>query len=295
LIPQLTVGNRIKNYYELTKPKIWYLLVFTAFGAALTASLLFKIEVTPLQWFLLLTGVAAGSAAADTITGYNDRDIDAIMERTKTRPIPSGRISPRNALIFGLILTTVSLVCAWLINYIALGLMAFGLFDNIIVYSKWLKRRSQANIILGGFSGAAPALIGYVAVTTQNIEIGLVMAALVFFWIPTHIWSLALHVKKDYTKARVPMLPVVADERTSVRVIAITTLLMVAFSIVPFFLNQFVLIYLITATVFGIVMILLSTWLMVRPSERASWMVFKFSSPYLTALFIAFILDAAFH
>jgi heme o synthase len=295
LIPQLTVGNRIKNYYELTKPKIWYLLVFTTFGAALTASLLFKIEVTPLQWFLLLTGVAAGSAAADTITGYNDRDIDAIMERTKTRPIPSGRISPRNALIFGLILTTVSLVCAWLINYIALGLMAFGLFDNIIVYSKWLKRRSQANIILGGFSGAAPALIGYVAVTTQNIEIGLVMAALVFFWIPTHIWSLALHVKKDYAKARVPMLPVVADERTSVRVIAITTLLMVAFSIVPFFLNQFGLIYLITATVFGIVMILLSTWLMVRPSERASWMVFKFSSPYLTALFIAFILDAAFH
>lgn len=295
MIPQLTVGNRIKNYYELTKPKIWYLLVFTAFGAALTASLLFKIEVTPLQWFLLLTGVAAGSAAADTITGYNDRDIDAIMERTKTRPIPSGRISPRNALIFGLILTTVSLVCAWLINYVALGLMAFGLFDNIIVYSKWLKRRSQANIILGGFSGAAPALIGYVAVTTQNIEIGLVMAALVFFWIPTHIWSLALHVKKDYTKARVPMLPVVADERTSVRVIAITTLLMVVFSIVPFFLNQFGLIYLITATVFGIVMILLSTWLMVRPSERASWMVFKFSSPYLTALFIAFILDAAFH
>ena len=295
MIPQFTVGNRIKNYYELTKPKIWYLLVFTAFGAALTASLLFKIEVTPLQWFLLLTGVAAGSAAADTITGYNDRDIDAIMERTKARPIPSGRISPRNALIFGLILTTVSLVCAWLINYIALGLMAFGLFDNIIVYSKWLKRRSQANIILGGFSGAAPALIGYVAVTTQNIEIGLVMAALVFFWIPTHIWSLALHVKKDYTKARVPMLPVVADERTSVRVIAITTLLMVAFSIVPFFLNQFGLIYLITATVFGIVMILLSTWLMVRPSERASWMVFKFSSPYLTALFIAFILDAAFH
>jgi heme o synthase len=295
LIPQLTVGNRIKNYYELTKPKIWYLLVFTTFGAALTASLLFKIEVTPLQWFLLLTGVAAGSAAADTITGYNDRDIDAIMERTKARPIPSGRISPRNALIFGLILTTVSLVCAWLINYIALGLMAFGLFDNIIVYSKWLKRRSQANIILGGFSGAAPALIGYVAVTTQNIEIGLVMAALVFFWIPTHIWSLALHVKKDYAKARVPMLPVVADERTSVRVIAITTLLMVAFSVIPFFLDQFGLIYLITATVFGIVMILLSTWLMVRPSERASWMVFKFSSPYLTALFIAFILDAAFH
>ena len=87
--------------------------------------------------------------------------------------------------------------------------MAFGLFDNIIIYSKWL-RRSQTNIILGGFSGGAPALIGYVAVTTQNIEIGLVMAGLVFLWIPTHIWSLALHVKKDYTRAGIPMLPVVS-------------------------------------------------------------------------------------
>src|SRR6476646_11601483 len=295
LIPQASVLNLLKNYYELTKPKIWYLLVFTAFGAALTASLLFKIEVTPLQWFLLLTGVAAGSAAADTITGYNDRDIDAIMERTKARPIPSGRISPRNALIFGLILTTVSLVCAWLINYIALGLMAFGLFDNIIVYSKWLKRRSQANIILGGFSGAAPALIGYVAVTTQNIEIGLVMAGLVFLWIPTHIWSLALHSKKDYTRAGIPMLPVIVTEKKSVRIIAGTTLMMVIFSILPFLFKQFGLIYLVTAGVFGAVMITLSVWLLIRPSEKASWTVFKFSSPYLTALFIAFMIDALYH
>lgn len=289
------VTKRIKNYYELTKPKIWYLLVFTSFGAALTASLLFKLDVELLKWVLLLVGVAAGSAAADTITGYNDRDLDAIMERTKNRPIPSGRISPRNALVFGLVLTGISLVCAWLINYLAFALMAFGLFDNIIVYSKWLKRRSQTNIILGGFSGAAPALIGYVTVTTQNIEIGVIMAALVFLWIPTHIWSLALHVKSDYVRAKVPMLPVVWSERRSVRVIAITTILMVIFSIIPFFLNQFGLIYLITATVFGITMITLSIWLMVKPSERVSWMVFKFSSPYLSALFVAFMVDAAFH
>src|SRR5215475_3946156 len=102
---ETTVTKRIKNYYELTKPKIWYLLVFTSFGAALTASLLFKLDVELLKWVLLLVGVAAGSAAADTITGYNDRDLDAIMERTKNRPIPSGRISPRNALVFGLVLT----------------------------------------------------------------------------------------------------------------------------------------------------------------------------------------------
>ena len=158
-----------------------------------------------------------------------------------------------------------------------------------------MKRRSQINIILGGFSGGAPALIGYVAVTTQSIEIGLVMAGLVFLWIPTHIWSLALHVKKDYTRAGIPMLPVVSSEQKSVRVIAGTTLMMVVFSILPFFFNQFGLLYLFTASVFGAAMVALSIWLLVRPSEKASWTVFKFSSPYLTALFIAFIIDAIFH
>lgn len=295
MIREVTIVNRVKNYYELTKPKIWYLLVFTAFGSALTASLLFDIPITPLTWILLLGGVAAGSAAADTITGYNDRDIDAIMDRTKDRPIPSGRISPRNALIFGLILTAVALIFSWLISLWAFLLMLFGLFDNIIVYSKWLKRRSQSNIILGGFSGGVPALIGYVTVTTQNLEIGLVMAGLVFFWIPTHIWSLALHVRKDYQKAKVPMLPVVCEEKKAVRIIAGTTLIMVLFSILPFFFNQFGQIYLVTATLFGSIMMGLSLWLLLKPTEKASWTVFKFSSPYLTAVFIAFMVDAFFH
>ena len=294
MIPQLTVGNTVRNYYELTKPKIWYLLVFTAFGAALTASLLFNISIQPLTWLLLIGGVAAGSAAADTLTGYNDRDIDAIMDRTRGRPIPSGRVSPQKALIFGLILTAISLIFSWFINIWAFALMAFGLFDNIIVYSKWLKRRSQINIILGGFSGAAPAMIGYVTVTTQNIEIGLVMAGLVFLWIPTHIWSLALHFKRDYTKAGIPMLPIVSSEKKSVRIIAWTTLMMVVFSILPFFFNQFGLIYLITAGIFGVAMIGVSIWLLTKPSEKVSWIVFKFSSPYLTALFIAFMVDAFF-
>jgi protoheme IX farnesyltransferase len=287
--------NRVKNYYELTKPKIWYLLVFTALGSALTASLLFDIPLSPLTWVLLLGGIAAGSAAADTITGYNDRDIDAIMDRTKDRPIPSGRISPRNALIFGLILTAIALIFSALINLWAFLLMIFGLFDNIIIYSKWLKRRSQSNIILGGFSGGVPALIGYVTVTTQNIEIGLVMAGLVFLWIPTHIWSLALHVRKDYQKAKVPMLPVVSEEKRAVRIIAGTTLIMVLFSVLPFFFNQFGHIYLVTATIFGAIMLGLSLWLLLRPTEKASWTVFKFSSPYLTAVFIAFMVDAFFH
>jgi heme o synthase len=290
-----SVRNQIKNYYELTKPKIWYLLVFTAFGSAASASWLFDVKFNILTWILLLCGVAAGSAAADTLTGYNDRDIDAIMDRTKSRPIPSGRISPKNALIFGLVLAGISLVFAYFINIWACFLMAFGLFDNIIVYSKWLKRSSQYNIILGGFSGATPALIGYISITFQHMEIGFVMAGLVFFWIPTHIWSLALHVKEDYRKARVPMLPVLSSEITSVRIIALTTLMMVVFSLLPFFFNQFGLVYLITASVFGIVMMALSLLLLLKPSEKASWIVFKFTSPYLTILFIAFMIDSFLH
>lgn len=295
LTTSASLGRVLKDYYELTKPKIWYLLVFTAFASALTASFLFDIPTNAMMWILLIVGVAAGSAAADTLTGYNDRDIDAIMDRTKGRPIPSGRISPRNALIFGLILVAISLICSWFLNIYAFALMAFGLFDNIVVYSKWLKRTSQANIILGGFSGGAPALIGYVSVTTQSLEIGIIMAALVFLWIPTHIWSLALHSKRDYAKARIPMLPIVQGEKKSVRIIAITTMLMVLFSIVPFFLNKFGIIYVSTAIIFGAAMFVLSLWLLIKPSEKAAWTVFKFSSPYLTAIFIAFVVDALLH
>jgi heme o synthase len=292
LLSQLSAGNRLKNYYELTKPKIWYLLVFTSFAAGLTASFLNHIHVSPLTWAFLLGGVAAGSAAADTITAYNDRDIDAVMERTRRRPIPSGRICPHNALVFGLILATISLVFAWFINILAFGLMAFGLFDNIMVYSKWLKRTSRANIILGGFSGAAPTMIGYVAVTTQNIELGLIMAGLVFLWIPTHIWSLALHSRKDYRRAGVPMLSAVSGRKKSVRIIAGTTLIMVLFSVLPFLFSHFGVVYLVTACASGLIILTLSFWLLLKPDERVSWILFKSSSPYLTTLFIAFIVDS---
>ncbi|MEO9307711.1 MAG: heme o synthase [Nitrososphaera sp.] len=294
-------SSRIKVYYEVTKPKIWYLLVFTAIGAALTASNLYHIPISPLTWILVTGGVIAGSAAANTLTNYNDRDIDAIMERTKERPIPSRRIYPaKKALYFGLILAAISLVCAFAINTWAGIFMAFGLADNILVYSKLLKRRSRTNIVLGGFSGGAPAMIGYVAVTTTGLwDLGLVMAGLVFVWIPMHIWSLTLHVKEDYNKVNVPMLTAVESEKTSVRVIAGTTLMMVLFSILPFFMvgasgkHLFHEVYLYTAIVSGAIMFALSVWLLVKPSEKASWTLFKFSSPYLAILFIALMIDSA--
>ncbi len=294
-------SSRIKVYYEVTKPKIWYLLVFTAIGAAFTASNLYHIPILPITWGLVIGGVIAGSAAANTLTNYNDRDIDAIMERTKERPIPSRRIYPaEKALYFGLVLAAISLVSSFAINIWAGIFMAFGLVDNILIYSKLLKRRSRTNIVLGGFSGGAPAMIGYVAVTTTGLwDLGLVMAGLVFVWIPMHIWSLTLHVKEDYNKVKVPMLTAVQSEKTSVRVIAGTTLMMVLFSVLPFFMTDssgkhiFHEVYLYTAIATGAIMVALSLWLVVKPSERASWTLFKFSSPYLAILFIALMVDSA--
>ena len=301
--------SSLSVYYELTKPKIWYLLVFTAFGAAITASNIYNIQISLATWALMLGGVAAGSAEANTLTNYHDRDIDAIMERTKDRPIPSGRINPpEKARNFGLILAAISLICAFGICFttsfwngiLAGSFMAFGLADNILVYSYLLKRKSRSNIILGGFSGGAPAMLGYVAVTTTGLwDFGLIIAGLVFVWIPMHIWALTLHFKDDYKKVNVPMLTAVQSEKTSARIIAGTTLMMVLFSVVPFFLTHdngeplMHEIYLYTAIASGVLMVILSFWVVAKPSEKSSWVLFKFSSPYLAVLFIALMVDSA--
>jgi len=302
-------SSRIKTYYELTKPKIWYLLVFTAFGATVTASNIYNVQVSPITWALMLSGVAAGSAAANTLTNYHDRDIDAIMERTKNRPIPSRKIFPaEKARDFGLVLAAISLGTAFGISFTttleqglwATGFMAFGLVNNVLVYSYALKRRSRFNIILGGLCGGAPPMIGYVAVTMHGLwDLGLVMAGLVFIWIPMHIWALTLHFKEDYNKVNVPMLTAVQSEKTSARVIAGSTVMMVLFSIVPFFLTTTIdqpimhEVYLYTAIATGALMLALSVWVLTKPSEKASWVLFKFSSPYLAILFIALMVDSA--
>lgn len=301
--------SRFALYYELTKPKIWYLLVFTAFGAAITASNIYEIPISGATWALMIGGVVAGSAAANTLTNYHDRDIDAVMERTKNRPLPAKRIyPPEKARNFGYVLAAISLVMAFSIAFTttleqglwAFVFMAFGLANNVLVYSYALKRRSRANIVLGGFCGGAPAMIGWVAVTTMGLwSLGLVMAGLVFIWIPMHIWALTLHFKEDYNKADVPMLTAVQSEKTSARVIAASTIMMVLFSVVPFFLTlengepMMGAIYLWTAIASGALMITLSVWVVAKPTEHASWTLFKFSSPYLAVLFIALMVDSA--
>ena len=301
--------SRVAVYYELTKPKIWYLLVFTAFGATLTASNIYHIEISSATWILMLFSVAAGSAAANTLTNYHDRDIDAIMERTKNRPLPSKRIYPaEKARNFGLVLAGISLVLAFGISFTttleqgiwATAFIAFGLLNNIIVYSYMLKRKSRTNIILGGLCGGSPPMIGWVAVTMTDVwTMGLAMAGLVFIWIPMHIWALTLHFKEDYNKVNVPMLTAVQSEKTSARAIAGSTFVMVLFSIAPFFLTtqsgepMVGSVYLWTAIASGALMIILSAWVIVKPMEKAAWTLFKFSSPYLAVLFIALMIDSA--
>ena len=301
--------SRIAVYYELTKPKIWYLLVFTAFGAALTASHIYNIEISPVTWLLMLFSVAAGSAAANTLTNYHDRDIDAIMERTKGRPLPSKRIFPAvKARNFGLALAGISLVLAFGISFTttleqgiwATAFIAFGLANNVLVYSYGLKRNSRTNIILGGLCGGSPPMIGWVAVTMTDLwTMGLAMAGLVFIWIPMHIWALTLHFKEDYNKVNVPMLTAVQSEKTSARAIAGSTVVMVLFSIAPFFIttesgDEMVSdVYLWTAIASGALMVGLSIWVIMKPVEKASWTLFKFSSPYLAVLFIALMVDSA--
>lgn len=301
--------SRFSVYYELTKPKIWYLLVFTAFGAAITASNIYDVSISAPTWVFMIFSVAAGSAAANTLTNYHDRDIDAIMERTKNRPIPSKRIYPaEKARNFGLVLASISLVLAFAISLTtsleqgiwATIFIAFGLANNVLVYSYGLKRNSRANIILGGLCGGSPPLIGWVAVTMSDLwTMGLVMAGLVFIWIPLHIWSLTLHFKDDYNKVNVPMLTAVQSEKTSARVVALSTVVMAAFSLAPFLLvteygePMMGDVYLYTALASGGLMIGLSIWVVSKPTEKASWTLFKFSSPYLAILFIALMIDSA--
>ena len=301
--------SRVAVYYELTKPKIWYLLVFTAFGAALTASNIYDIEISPATWLLMLFSVAAGSAAANTLTNYHDRDIDAIMERTKDRPLPSKRIYPAvKARNFGLALAGISLVLAFGISFTttfeqgawATAFIAFGLLNNVLIYSYALKRNSRTNIILGGLCGGSPPMIGWVAVSMSDLwTMGLAMAGLVFIWIPMHIWALTLHFKEDYNKVNVPMLTAVQSEKTSARAIALSTVVMVLFSIAPFFITtengeeMVGAVYLWTAIASGALMVGISAWVIVKPMEKAAWTLFKFSSPYLAVLFIALMVDSA--
>jgi heme o synthase len=285
----------LNDYWILTKPKIWGLLVFTGVVAMLVAYRESNIAPSLLQLAVGTVAITFGSAAANTLTNYHDRDIDAVMERTKSRPLPSGRISPPwKALAFGLSLAVASVLLSLWFNVLAAAFMTIGLLDNIVVYSLILKRRSWVNIILGGISGGMPVLVGYSAIAGTVTPIAVYMAALVIVWIPTHIWSLAITVKDDYEAAKVPMLPVVFGQNTAAVCIAATSALLAVFSIAIFLFTPVTLFYTISALVLGAVVLGYSAKLAIDKKTDTAWTLFKITSPYLTLIFLVVALDVWF-
>lgn len=253
-------------------------------------------------WLIAGAAITAGCAGCNSLTNYIDRDIDAVMLRTRHRPLPSGRITPRSALRFAIGLITISLVLSALLNLLSVIWMALGILDNVGVYSLLLKRRSPLNILLGGFSGGLPVLFGWSAATPGPlgslgprafVALPVLMAGLVFIWIPVHIWFLAVSYRSDYSKVGVPMLPVVVGPTTALRLITVFSLLMVPFSLALYFLGYFGPIYAAVAAVSGLASLAGSVWVLYKPTQTNAWRMFKLSSPYLFLLFVTMIVDAA--
>jgi protoheme IX farnesyltransferase len=217
------------------------------------------------------------------------------MARTKNRPIPIGRIAPKNAFIYGIALLALSLTLSYILSPLSALAMLAGFLDYALVYSYVLKRKSWLNIVLGGFSGVMPILVAYFAAKNPVLPLtaALFMGFLVFFWIPEHIWSLAIRFRQQYSEAKIPMLPVVVSERRSVQIIAMTTIVMVAYSFIPIFVRSlgFHEIYDGMAVVLGALMLAVNLWLLHKPSSDRAWTVFKISSPYLFFAFIGIIAD----
>lgn len=277
-------------YVEVTKPTSVFLLTFTALATLIVAARGWN--VPPSVFITTLLAVSLGCASANTITCYIDRDIDQRMERTRVRPIPSGRIRPaERSLYWGLILTACSLTLAWTINPLTFVLGLLGFVDNVLVYSMLMKRRSPLNVILGGFSGGLPALVGWAAVHNSLSLTALLIAAVVVLWIPNHIWNLAIFYTEDYRRVSVPMLPAVVSLEKATRCIVATVVLMYACSLVLYPVGGFGLIYLGIASVFGLFVTVCNLALSLRPSRERAWVMFKLSSPYLFILFLAMILD----
>lgn len=284
----MAMSERVGDYWRLTKPRIWGLLVFTGMVAMLVAYR--ETPGTSLSPSLFLTGTVAlilGSASAEVITNYHDRDIDGMMKRTMKRALPAARIRPANALALGFSMAALSLLIPYfLINAISAGFMLIGLVDNIVVYSLILKRRNWSSIILGGISGGMPVLVGYSAVAGTVTPIALYMSALVIVWIPTHIWSLAIFNRSDYEAAKVPMLPLVYGDKVASVCIAGTSALLTVFSVAIFIFTPVSIFYTLTATGLGAAVLGYSFKLALTQSSRTAWTLFKLTSPYLAIIFL---------
>jgi protoheme IX farnesyltransferase len=277
-------------YIEVTKPSTVALLVFTCVGAMVVAGGVGGLSLG--GWVLALIAITAGCAAADTLTCYIDRDIDAMMDRTKARPLPGKRIHPpEKALVWGLFLAALAMGLSFVFNPLAALWMFLGLFDNVVVYSLLAKRRSCTNILLGSVSGGMPVLFGWAVVQGNITWTPILISLLVITWTPNHIWNLAIRYRDDYARANVPMLPVVTNLQRAVNLIAMSVLLMVVESLLLGFVAGFGPVYFTLAIIGGAVSLVGHVYLYLKPTVRNAWLMFKLSSLYLAIVFAGMIID----
>jgi protoheme IX farnesyltransferase len=283
-------GARIGDYFALLKPRVMSLVVFTGFAGIVVA----PGGLHPLLAAVAVLCIALSAGAAGAINMWYERDIDALMERTRKRPIPAGRIAPNKALIFGITLNLLPiLLMGWAVNWVAAGLLAFAAGFYIFVYTVWLKRRTPQNIVIGGAAGAMPPMIGWAAVTGSVTLDSIALFLIIFMWTPPHFWALALYREGDYAKAGVPMLPVVAGPVATRRQILIYTLLLVPLSFAPLALGTAGLVYAAAAAAVGGYLLWLAVQVWRTASDRAARRMFGFSILYLFVLFAALIVEHA--
>jgi heme o synthase len=282
-----TVRARVRTYFVLTKPRIIELLLVTTVPAMFVAANGWP-GLALILWTLL--GGTLSAAGANTINQVIDVDIDRIMSRTSSRPLPTGKITPRAALIFGVVLGVLGfVVLAWSSNVLAAWLSTAGLLFYVFVYSLVLKRSTVQNIVIGGAAGAVPALVGWAAVTGELAVAPWVMFAIVFFWTPPHFWALAIKYKDDYTKAGVPMLPSVIGVEKSMAHIAAYSMVMVGAALALWATGSVGWVYLVISTAAGLWMLRLLPGLRRDPDLAMSF--FSASNIYLSAVFLAMIID----
>ena len=285
----------LKEIIEISKPRIVVLLVITAVTSMFAAS---KFVGPELNYWGLIHIVIAGSlasAGSSALNHYYDRDIDPLMKRTITRPIPSGRIKPNQVLAYGLIISVISVAYGALtLNYISAFFIALGIFFYVIIYTVWLKRLNSSNIVIGGFAGSAAAMAGWSAATGSMDILGFLVGFLVFVWTPSHFWCLAMKMKDEYTEAKVPMLPVLIGMQKTSKYILANTLILLPYSLMLYAFGLGI-VYIIIASVGGGLMLIYHYKLTKLPTSEFAWKAYKVTAPYLTIIFLAVALDAAFH
>jgi protoheme IX farnesyltransferase len=281
---------KARDYLALTKPRVMSLVVFTAVVGLLAA----PSRVEPVLGFLTILCIALGAGAAGALNMWYDADVDALMSRTASRPIPRGHVSPKEALAFGLVITAVSVVALGLLtNVAAASLLAFTIFFYIVVYTVWLKRSTPQSIVIGGAAGASPPVIAWLAATGEAGLEPLILFLIVFFWTPPHFWALSLNRTGDYRRAGIPALPTIAGEAATQRQIRLYTWALVATSLLPYLLGFAGAFYAAVVVTNGAIMMGLARQLRRdRAARRKSAnRLFAFSIWYLLLLFAALLTE----